>query len=180
MTQHHLTQQTLEAEKQELEDFIQEHRKTLRGRKLIEEFLLFISCQVLSSSLAILLFQFTFKLWVLSLICYGIGLVPSLPDLSEISVNRNEEGNLEVNIMRKPGLTLVKLIVGTGLTYVGIQEVRGAVTITYEGIDRVYSEIHEYERPQTSMHQIPVEPMALFGALGLVGFYLFVRGKLPS
>lgn len=175
MQDNHLHQQVLEAEQQELQSFIQEHKATMQGRKLISEFLLFIGCQTLSAGLAILLFQYTFRLWVLCLICYTVGLMPTMPDLCEISLNKTEQGEWEVHIMRSPVKTFLKFLIGIGITYVGINETRDAVKLTYTGISKVYSEIQTYERPSTGQYELPLEPVILFAAIGIVAVLHFIK-----
>lgn len=178
MTDSHLKESVLEAERKELEEFISENKRTIKGRKLIEEFILFTGCQTVSAGLAILLFQFTFKLWVLSLICYTLGLIPTMQDLCEVNLTKNDQGGWEVTLMRSPVKSLAKLLIGVGITYVGINETKGAVEMTYQSIDQVYAEIHTYERPKTSQYQLPVEPMMLIAAISIVALISFMRGKL--
>lgn len=178
MTESHLKESVLEAERAELQEFINENKRTINGRKLIGEFLLFVGCQTMSAGLAILLFQFTFKLWVLSLLCYAISAVPTMPDLCDVNINKTDQGGWEVTIMRSPLKTVVKFALGIGITYVGINETKEAVEMTYHNIDQVYAEIHTYERPKTSQYQLPVEPMMLIAAIGIVALVSFLRDKL--
>ena len=176
----HLEDLVLEAERKQLESFIHEQNKVIQGRKLIAEFLLFLACQSLSASLAILMFQYTMKLWIISWLCYLIGLTPSLPELCEIHIGKNEStGNTEVTIMRSPGKFLFKLIFSIGFTYVGISTVRDSTKNTYEGLMHFYGEVQAYEAPRTVHYQWPIEPTVLLIATALIGAFLFYRGKLP-
>lgn len=175
MNENHLKQTVLETEQKELEAFILEHKTTLQGRKLVSEFLLFVGCQTMGAGLAILLFQFTFRLWVLCLICYSIGLIPTLPDLCEINLNKTESGEWEVRIMRSPVKTFLKFLIGVGITYVGINETRDAVKMTYTGISKVYNEIQTYERPSTGQYELPIEPIILLAAIGIVAVLHFIK-----
>lgn len=178
MADSHLKETVLAAEQRELEEFVAENKRIIKGRKLISEFLLFIGCQTLSASLAILLFQYTFKLWVLSLLCYAIGLSPSLPDLCEVNVNKTSEGGWNITFMQRPLKTIFKLFIGAGITYVGIGETRQAVDTTYQSIQTVYGEIHTYERPKTSDFQLPVDPMMMIAAISIVGLVAIIKEKL--
>ena len=176
----HLEDLSIEEERRQFEEFAKDQAKVIQGRKLIGEFLFYIACQTLSSSLAILMFQYTIKLWVLTWVCYLIGLAPSLPELCEIHIGKNEQnGNTEITIMQSPGKFLFKLVFSIGFTYVGISTVRDATKKTYEGLLQFYEQVRVYETPKTVHYQFPVEPTILLIATALIGVFLFYRGKLP-
>ena len=176
----HLKETVTKSEQEQLARFIAEQNSLIASRKLIGEFLLFITCQSLGSALAVLLFQYTLKVWVISWLCYLIGLAPCLEDLSSISFKQRDNGGWEIGIMRSPGKFLFKLVFSIGFTYVGIQEVRQAINTTYNGLNAVLSEVRAYETPATRHYSFPVDSTVILMACVLVGLFLLLRGKLPE
>lgn len=162
----------------ELDRFIREQESKLEGRKLIAEALFFVGCQVLSNSLAVLLFQYALRIWLTYLIIWAIALIPALGDLCNVHFSQEDQG-WRVTLMRSPIKSIFKIVIGVGVLSVGISEVREMISDTSYGIQRVYAEIRAYQEPKVVNYDlVQLSPwVSLIAAIGLVGFILYIKEK---
>ncbi|NEP00829.1 MAG: hypothetical protein F6K58_19625 [Symploca sp. SIO2E9] len=59
-------------------EYIHNQRIKVQTRKNLEEFLFFFACQVISASLALVLFQYALSFWMTVWLCQLIAWLPSL------------------------------------------------------------------------------------------------------
>lgn len=162
----------------ELDRFVREQEGKLEGRKLIAESLFFVGCQVLSNSLAVLLFQYALRIWLTYLVVWAIALMPALGDLCNVNFDQTE-GGWRVTLMRSPFKSVFKIVIGVGVLSVGISEVREMIIDTTYGINRVYAEIRAYQEPKVYNYDlVQLSPwVSLIAAIGVVGFIMYLKER---
>lgn len=162
----------------ELDRFVKEQESKLEGRKLVAEALFFVGCQVLSNSLAVLLFQYALRIWLTYLIIWAIALMPALGDLCNVHFDQ-VEGGWRITLMRSPFKSVFKIVIGVGVLSVGISEVKEMISDTTYGIQRIYAEIRAYQEPKVNTYDlVQLSPwVSLIAAIGLVGFILYIKER---
>jgi hypothetical protein len=113
---------------------------SLSHRKKLQSWLLFISCQVSSASLALWLFQLSANLVAVYCLSSFVALLPGLLDASgAIAITSKKEWEVSTNLE-----TIAKLVAG-GATAVAVNyQVWSRVQSTREGIEHSYKIIRKH------------------------------------
>lgn len=157
-----------------LEDYIHTQRAKIESRKLIQEMLFFVGCQVASASLATLLFQFAIEVVFTSWLCLFVAWIPSLSALTEVHFQKTEEG-WTLKIMNRPLTTVIKFVSGVAITTVTILQLQQEIVSTTEAIQQVYGEIERYESPSPTSFLPPFTAQAFLAAIAICSVVAIVR-----
>jgi hypothetical protein len=157
-----------------IEEYIHTQKAKVKSRKLIQEMLFFIGCQVASASLATLLFQFAVEVIFTSWLCLFVAWIPSLSALTEVHFQKTEDG-WTLKIMNKPLTTVIKFVTGVGITTATILQVQQEITRTNQAIQQVYSEIERYETPTPASFLPPFTAQAFLASIAIVSIVAILR-----
>ena len=157
-----------------IEDYIRTQKARIESRKLIEEMMFFVSCQVASASLALLLFQFAVEIAFASWLCLFIAWIPSLSALTEVNFHKTEEG-WTLQIMNRPLTTIIKFVTGVGITTVTILRLQNEIQTTNQFILDVYADIKRYEAPRPQDFVPPFAAQALLASVAIVCVLGFIK-----
>ncbi|HEY9672228.1 MAG TPA: hypothetical protein V6D11_12340 [Waterburya sp.] len=157
-----------------IEEFLLTQKAKIETRKLIQEMLLFISCQVASASLATILFQFAVQVVFTTWLCLFVAWIPSLSSLSEVHFQKTEEG-WTLHIMNRPVTTIIKFVSAVGIVTASIYSTANEINQTNQAITSVYREITQYEKPQTQNFLPPYLGQILLASVAIVCLVAFVR-----
>jgi hypothetical protein len=157
-----------------IEDYIHTQKARIESRKLIEEMIFFVSCQVASASLALLLFQFAVEIVFTSWLCLFIAWIPSLSALTEVNFHKTEEG-WTLKIMNRPLTTIIKFVTGVGITTVTILNIQNEIQTTNQFILDVYADIKKYETPKPQDFLPPFALQALLASVVIVCLLAIIK-----
>ncbi|MGB7440694.1 MAG: hypothetical protein WA919_06470 [Coleofasciculaceae cyanobacterium] len=129
-----------------LNDFINNQKARIQTRKSIEDFLLFIACQVGSASLALLLFQYAVSFWFTALLCQLIAWIPTFSSMDGFNFRKTQDG-WEFTMGNRPFTTITKFISGAAFAGFGVYQIHQELEYTHDQINQVYREIKLAENP---------------------------------
>ncbi|AFZ22384.1 hypothetical protein Mic7113_6827 (plasmid) [Allocoleopsis franciscana PCC 7113] len=158
-----------------VKEYIHTQKAKIQTRQLIEEMLFFASCQVASASLALLLFQFAVTQVFTTWLCLFVAWIPSLSGLTEINFQKTEEG-WSLKIMNRPIITIIKFTSSVAIVTISIYKIANDLEATIEAFNAVYTEIHNYERPQVENFLPPLFVPVVLASVGMVLLFGFVKG----
>lgn len=164
-----------------VEEYILIQKKKLETRKLISEMLFFVSCEVASASLAIVLFQFAVQVVFTTWLCLFIAWIPSLSSLCEVNFQKTDDG-WTLRIMNKPFVAIFKFVTGVGITWFTIHAVHAEIMASQKAIYEVYEAIERYESPDPQNFLPPFALQGLFGAVAIVSVITllkYLRDRTP-
>lgn len=159
-------------------EYTHNQKLKIQTRKSLEDFLLFLSCQVFSASLALILFQYALSFWITAWLCQLIAWLPSLTSLGEVSFERSE-GGWQIKIMQKPIPTIIKFVGSITLTSISIGTSYSQIRASEKAIEQTYQAIRFYSEPKP-LDFIPHQTgFYLLVSLALIGI-LFIFQKPDS
>lgn len=172
------TEQKTSFSDQFIEDYITSQKAKIETRKLIQEMLFFVSCQVASASLAVVLFQFAVQVVFTTWLCLFVAWIPSLSNLCEVNFQKTEEG-WTLQIMKKPLIAIIKFTTAVGIVTVNIYSISNEIHNTMNQIYAVYDEIQRYETPRVERFLPPYFWQVVFASIGIVLIVGMFRKKEP-
>lgn len=164
--------QEIEKNQQEINSDTQRYLETvevklyadIEQRKKIDNFLLFIACQMSSCSISWLLFYMHCQLHIISIFSILISLTPGLLDLQEFNANITSE-NWSINLGKKPIQTIAKFVIGFGFSHSGTQTIALEIEQTKEAINQTYSEIKNHQQSSWQIPDIGFNSLCVFGLI---------------
>lgn len=163
-----------EFNEQFIQEFIITQKARIESRKLIEEMLLFISCQVASASLATILFQYAVHVLFTTWLCLFIAWIPSLSSLCEVNFQRTDEG-WSLQIMNKPLIAIIKFCSSVAVVTFSIYQTASEIQQTNETILDTYATIQKYEHPKPQDFLPPYFTQVVLASVGIVLFISCIR-----
>jgi len=157
-----------------IQDFIVTQKARIESRKLIEEMLLFISCQVASASLATILFQYAVQVVFTTWLCLFIAWIPSLSSLCEVHFQKTDEG-WSLQIMNRPLVAIIKFCSSVAVVSFSIYQTASEIQETNTAILDTYATIQKYEHPKPQDFLPPYFSQIVLASIGIVLFISFVR-----
>jgi hypothetical protein len=147
-------------------------------REKVDNFLLFMWCQLTSTSLAWILFELQMSLLLINL-CALIALLPGVIHLTnDFNVVLTKE-NWQVILGKSPLLALFKIGVGWGVSMAGTKKINDAHITTRAGIEQTYIEIKVLEKNRGFLDNwtMPsgLNAILLVSAIGITIFTLLNR-----
>jgi flagellar biosynthesis protein FlhB len=167
-------QEKIPLTEQLLDKYIAAEEIRIQQRQLVQEMLFFVSCQVASASLAILLFQFAVEVAFTSWLCLFVAWMPSLNSLSEVHFNKTPEG-WSLKIMNRPITAIFKFSASVAVVTFTILRVNNEIQQTEEAISRVYVEIERYESPIPATFLPSFVPQAFLASLAIVSIVAIIK-----
>ncbi|NEP01240.1 MAG: hypothetical protein F6K58_21795 [Symploca sp. SIO2E9] len=156
-------------------EYIHNQRIKVQTRKNLEEFLFFLACQVVSASLALVLFQYALSFWMTVWLCQLIAWLPSLTSLGELSFEKTTDG-WQIKIMKRPITTIIKFITSVGLVSVSIWTVHSELEQTDQAIRETYKIIKQYENPNPVDFLPPQAGTYILSSIAIVGTLFLLKG----
>lgn len=133
-------------ELEQIKEFIEDQKILIERRQTVEALLLYVSCQVASASLAIILFQYAITLSFISWLCFVVSWIPCFMEVGGFRFKKDSEG-VEIEFVRNPIRLLFKFVSGTCIVWFTMNQINDEIKNTVEGINYVQEQIKNYETP---------------------------------
>ncbi len=117
----------------------------IQARKRIDSGLLFIACQFSSCSLSWLLFELQVTLSIIQLASFCVSCLPGLIDFGDSFNFSISSESWEFSLGQKPLVGVVKLVIGSVVSFQGTAKITSEVVQTQQAIAQTYEEIRSSE-----------------------------------
>lgn len=161
-----------------IQDFISTQKARIESRKILEEMLFFICCQVASASLATILFQYAVQVVFTTWLCLFVAWIPSLSSLGEVNFHKTEDG-WSLQIMNRPLIAIIKFSTSVGLVTFSIYQTVNEIQETNEVLLDTYATIQRYEHPKPQDFLPPYFTQVVLASIGIVLFISFLKNRNP-
>lgn len=159
-----------------LERFIEQQEIKLQTRKLIEEMLLTVSCQVASASMAIILFQYAVQVYFALFLCLVVSWIPLFISLAEADLEQTKTSEgYSISIMSKGLRIVIKFVTGVGIVSFTIHSIYQDIRQTQQQINDVYAEIQQYEQPKLYDFLPPYTGLIIMASIAIVAVVMLVK-----
>lgn len=149
----------------------------IEARKRLDNGLLFLACQISSCSLSWLLFNLQVTLAIIQVSSAVVSLLPGLIDVGDGFNFSLSSQSWEFTLGNKPLIGIVKLAIGSAVSFSGTSKITSEVVQTQTAIAQTYEEIRSSEGLS---YQLPNMGYALLIALGAILLIGFIKKGMSS
>lgn len=139
----------------------------IKSRKLIDNSLLFLACQIGSSSLAWLLFSLQISTSLIMAVSISCALLPGLIDAGE-TFYLDTSGERWNFFHKNPTIAISKLIIGGVINWHSTNQILRDAWATEDAIKATYVEIKNAENKTTDAFQISINRQDALSVVGLL------------
>lgn len=156
-----------------IKEYIIDQKTLIERREMIESLLMYISCQVASASLAIILFQYAVQISFISWLCFVISWIPSMMEVGGFRFKKDSSG-VEIEFVRNPIRLLFKFVSGTFIVWITMNEINQQLQQTYDGLSYVQEQIKNYETPKVDHFYPGLNTQTILIAAAITGVVFLV------
>ncbi|MFM6255939.1 MAG: hypothetical protein ACKPEQ_43550, partial [Dolichospermum sp.] len=143
----------------------------IQARKRIDSGLLFLACQISSCSLSWLLFQLQITLLIIQVSSACLALLPGLIDIGDSFNFQIDSQSWQLNLGDKPLVGIVKLLIGSTVSFSGTSKITKEVMETQQAIAQTYSDIRSHEGLNFQLPSFTFSLLLALAGVGLIGFF---------
>ncbi|NEQ64980.1 MAG: hypothetical protein F6K21_05660 [Symploca sp. SIO2D2] len=156
-----------------LTDFIVSQTTRIETRKDIQDFLFFVTCQVASAGLALLLFQWAVSFFFTALICQMVAWLPAFQGAKGLELRRTQEG--WDFTLPDPIKATIKFAVSVGFVSCSLYSIRAELKATESQISEIYTRIRLFEAPHPSDFFPEGTGLYLLLSFAIVSVSMFIK-----